>query len=249
MTGNIILADLDDGITQVTLDRAPVNALSSPFLDEFEASLVELAGDPAVRGIVITSPYKVFSAGLDLKEARTFSLDQQKAIVDSLNSSFAALFRFPKPAVVAATGVAIAGGLFFILAADHCVTHANAQFGLAEVRVGATFPVGPLEIARATLPPSALNRLMLSGHPVSATRAREWGFVDDIVEPDDILDGAFKAARELAASPPKTYAAVKAQIRKPALDIIDAAIRDRTDPAQQGWFNDETKAAMQAMIG
>ena len=249
MTDLTNTADQGDGITLMTLNRAPVNAMSAAFLDQIEARLNQLEADNSVRAVVIGSAFKVLSAGLDLKEAQAFSSDDQTAIVDNLNSAFAALFRFPKPLVVAASGSAIAGGLFLVLAADYAVTHSAARFGLAEVRVGADFPIGPLEIARATLPPQALRRLMLSGQPVTANQAVSYGFIDELAKADKILPQAITAARSLAASPPHTYASVKAQIRKPTLDIIEAAIASQTDPARAGWFTDETKAAMKAMIG
>ncbi len=248
MTDNVLHEDLGNGVAVMTLNRAPVNAVNPAFLSEVEARLKRLEDDEAVRVVILASSFKVFSAGLDLKEAQDFSDSDQVAIVDALNSTFAALFRFRKPLVAAASGAAIAGGLFFILCADHAVTHEAAQFGLAEARVGASFPIGPLEIARATLPPTALTRLMLTGRPVSAQKAMEIGFIHEVVEEGAIMEKAETAALELAAVPRKAYAAIKAQMRAPALTIIDQAIANKSDPARNGWFTDETKAAMKSML-
>ena len=63
---------LDKGVVRLILSRAPVNALSSVFLDAFGAVLDELSADSSCRAILITSPFKVLSAGLDLKEASAF---------------------------------------------------------------------------------------------------------------------------------------------------------------------------------
>ena len=152
----------DDGpIRHLVLDAAPVNALRPDRLFGLAEVIEAAEGAAHVRAIVISSAQRVFSAGLDLKVARGFDSDEQAAIVDGLNVGFLRLFACSKPVIVAVNGAAIAGGLFFILSADHRVSSPRAQFGLAEVRVGVDFPVGPMEIARAMLTPNDLRRLMM----------------------------------------------------------------------------------------
>lgn len=237
-----------DGITVLTLDRPPVNALNPDFLAALSAWFDHAAEDSAVRAVVLDSPFKVFSAGLDLAEIRHYDRDGQDALVDALNAAFLGLYAFPKPLVAAVGGAAIAGGLFLALAADHTVAVPGAKLGLAEVRVGATFPVAALEIARAELSPQGLRQLMLTGRPVDAARARELGAVDEIAEPEALLDRACRAASELAAAPPGTFAMIKDQVRAPALGVIRTAVATGSDPARGGWFTDETRAAMAAAL-
>jgi enoyl-CoA hydratase/carnithine racemase len=165
-----------------------------------------------------------------------------------LNNTFAKLYGFPKPVVAAVNGSALAGGLFFVLAADHSVAREGIKLGLTEIRVGVTFPVGPLEIARDTLPHGAFRHLLLSGQPVEASRAVELGIVDEVTPLDSLMTRAESVARQFAALPPRTFAAVKAQMRAPALRIINSAIEAKSDPARASWFSDETIPAMKAML-
>lgn len=241
--------DHGDGVIELSLNRAPVNALSADFLMSFAEMLDDLATAQAVHALVLTSPFKVFSAGLDLKEAQHFDVAQQHAIVEGLNVGFLRLFAFPKPVVAAVEGAAIAGGLFFVLASDYRVAGPRAQFGLAEVRVGADFPVGPLEIARATLDPNDLRRLMLTGRPVDADAAARSGIVDELVAQDEVVARAIEMARDLACNPRATYAAVKRQIRGAVIERIELAMADGANAPDGGWFNDETRGAMRQMIG
>ncbi len=245
----LLRQDLGQGICRVTLNRAPVNALNSEFLMDFADLLAALAADDTVRAVILASSFKTFSAGLDLKLAQHFDLPQQQAIVRALNTAFAQQFAFPKPIIAAVNGPAIAGGLFYVLASDWRIATPAASFGLAEVRVGADFPVGPLEIARATLDPNDLRRLMLGGQPISAETACKRGIIDALVAPEDLAQQAEAQARIYADLPPKTFAAVKAQIRGPALAIISQAIASGRNAPSEGWFNQETVAAMRAMIG
>ncbi|MFK7753133.1 MAG: enoyl-CoA hydratase/isomerase family protein [Sedimentitalea sp.] len=237
------------GVVQLELSRAPVNALSAQMLMSLAQRLDDMASDTNVRGVVLSSAFKVFSAGLDLKEAQDFDLEQQHAIVRGLNEGFLALFRFPKPVVVAIDGAAIAGGLFFVLASDYRIATSRAQLGLAEVRVGADFPVGPLEIARDTLDPNALRRLMLTGQPMKADQALTAGILDELCDASDLKERATKAAHTMAKSPQGTFASVKQQIRGSTITRIEAAIAAGANAPEGGWFTSETRAAMQRMVG
>ncbi|MFC3118077.1 enoyl-CoA hydratase/isomerase family protein [Jhaorihella thermophila] len=247
--GWLVRRDHGDGVIELQLNREPVNALSAAFLMDFAGEIGRLGQDDAVRAIVISSALKVYSAGLDLKEARTFDIPQQHAIVEGLNVGFLAEFSCPQ-----------AGGgrggrrghcrraVFFVLAADFRVGNDRAQQGLAEVRVGATFPAGPMEIARATLDANLLRRMMLTGQPIDAGTAHRRGVLDELVEGDP-LPRALEEARALAQLPPRTYAAVKRQIRGDTIALIERQMAGGANAPEGGWFNEETRDAMRRMIG
>ncbi|APG46995.1 enoyl-CoA hydratase/isomerase family protein [Phaeobacter porticola] len=237
-----------DGILEIQLARAPVNALSPAFLMDFASTIKELGEDPDIRAVLLTSAFKVFSAGLDLKAAREFDLSGQQAAVQGLNEAFLALYAFPKPVVAAVNGAAIAGGLFFVLCSDVRVAQVKSKFGLAEVQAGVDFPVAPLEIARATLNPNIQRRLMLTGQNIGPIAARNFNIVDIIADDaEDLLGYSLKEARTLAALPPKAYAAIKHQLRGETIARIRAAMTSETVP--KAWFTDETIPAMTKAIG
>mmetsp|Transcript_22697 Transcript_22697/g.37365 ORF Transcript_22697/g.37365 Transcript_22697/m.37365 type:complete len:311 (+) Transcript_22697:4224-5156(+) len=235
----------DDGhVRHLVLDAPPVNALRPDRLMGLAEVIGAAEENANVRAIVVQSALRVFSAGLDLKVARDFDEDDQARIVEGLNVAFLRLFACPKPVIVVTGGAAIAGGLFFVLAADHRIATPRASFGLAEVRVGVDFPVGPMEIARAMLAPNDLRRLMMRGQPIGASTALACGLVDEVVDPADLAQAATRAAHEFAAIPPTAYASVKQQIRGDTIARIEAEMgKDRGS-----WFTAETRAAMTAML-
>jgi enoyl-CoA hydratase len=232
------------GVVELSMNNGPVNTLTSDALFGLRDCIEQLSNDQTVRAIVLSSPFKVLSAGLNIKEARTFDSAQQGAIVRGLNEGFLALYACPKPVICAINGTAIAGGLFFVLTADHRISAPMAKFGLAEVRVGVDFPMGPLEIAKATLSKNDARRLMLRGQSVDAETAQNMGIVDMIVAVEDVLPQALKDAAEFAQIPAKAYASVKHQLRG---DVI-AKIRS-APPSMNDWFTDETSPAMSKMLG
>ena len=117
-TSDIIQSEHAGGVVCLTLNNGPVNALSADGLMQFAGRIKALEADDAVRAIALASPFKVFSAGVNLKQAQGFDLAAQHAIVKGLNEGFLALFECAKPTVVAVNGAAIAGGLFYVLASD-----------------------------------------------------------------------------------------------------------------------------------
>ncbi len=239
---------LGDRVLRMTLNRPPANALTVEFLGALDGRLRDLAHEGNVRALLITGAGRALSAGLDLKQAPGFTRAQQTAMVDGLNRVFANLYAFPKPVITAVNGPAIAGGLFFVLAADYRIAAPGALFGLTEVRIGARFPVSPLEIARAELAPAAARRILLGGRNVEAQNALATGLIDEIAAPDGLLARSEAVAHDYAAIPPKAFAGVKAQLRAPALATMNAAIANKTDPTRDGWYTDETPDAMRALF-
>ena len=248
MTDNLTRIDHDAGIAQLVLERPPVNALNPEFLKEISDRLAEIESDSGVRAVVINSGLAVFSAGMDLKEAQDFTVSEQTDVVDGLNETFCRLYGVKKPVIVAINGAAIAGGLFFALAADYAVARQGAKFGLTEVRVGVEFPAGPLQVASAELTPQACRRLMLGGRNLDAETARNLGILDEVVDPEALMDRAMEVARDYASIPAVAYAGIKAQLRSRTLGIIKDTIESQSDPARNGWFTDETRDAMTTLM-
>lgn len=237
-----------DGITTLTLQRAPVNALSPDFLEALESTFTALVADSACKALVIQSAFKVFSAGMDLAEATGFSAAEEERTARAFTNTFRALYALPKPSVCAVGGAAIAGGFFFPAACDFCISSPAANFGLAEVKVGATLPVGPLEIARAELTPAGFRRLLLSGDPVKAEEAMAIGLVDQIVASEELAAESLAKANSLAALPAAAYAQTKADLRAPALAAIDNAVAGGAHAPGKSWFLPDTREHMRAMM-
>ena len=78
----------NDGVMLVTMRNAPVNAFNPKSLGELKALFVKLASDEATKAVVLASDLKVFSAGLNLKEAQHYDLAAQQAIVDGFHKTF-----------------------------------------------------------------------------------------------------------------------------------------------------------------
>jgi len=219
--------DTHDGIAVVTLNRAPVNALNTAFLGQLGEALESLEENPEARAVVITGAGKAFSAGLDLKEVPSYTVEEQRAMIRTLGTTLGRLYGFPRPTVAAINGHAIAGGLILALATDRRLAASDPgrepQLGLTEVKVGIPFPAAPLALVRAELTPATARILTLGGELHSASAALGLGLVDELHPAAELLDRARETARALAELPAATYARIKAQLRQPALEAIEKA--------------------------
>lgn len=239
----------NNGIAVVTLANPPMNAIDAALLEKLAGLFEGLAADRAIRAAVITADGRAFSAGLNLKTAPGLDRAGQRRLVDALNDGFGTLYAWPKPLVAAVNGHAIAGGLILALCADwRIVADVAMQISLAEVRVGVTYPVAALQIARAELAPPAARRLILLGETVDAAAAEALAIVDERVPAETLLARAIARAERHAGLPPQAFAIIKRELRAAELERIAAARAGQGEPRLAEWLGDEMRCASAAVL-
>jgi len=249
MNTTIRLSRRSDGIAVVTLARPPMNAMDAGLLEELAALFEDLEADGDVRAAVITGEGRAFSAGLDLKTVPDLDLAGRRRLVDALNASFGTLYGWPKPLVAAVNGHAIAGGLVLALCADwRVVADVPLQAALAEIRVGVTFPVAALDVARGELAPAAARRLVLLGETLDAAGAEALAVFDERVPPAALIERAVARAQAYMALPPQAFATTKRELRAPQLARIASARAGLGEPRRDVWLGEEMRQASASVL-
>jgi enoyl-CoA hydratase len=227
-------------VTILRLARGRGNALNLDLLAALLEALDRLDHGPARAG-VMTGQGSVFGAGVDLLALVEGGADYVRRFLPLLQQVFERLATFPKPLVAAVNGHAIAGGAILMLACDQrLLARGTARVGLTEVRVGVVFPAWALEIARFATPPQQFSTLVCTGRTWQPEEALARGLVDELVEPELLLDRACAVAEEMAAIPTVAFSATKRAVRLP---MIEAARRQAalTDEAVlEHWCSPET---------
>jgi len=175
-TGNatgILLTETADRVRTITLNRpAARNALSSALRREFFAALRDAESDDAVDVVIVTGADPVFCAGLDLKElGDTTELPDISPKWPPMST----------PVIGAINGAAVTGGVELALYCDILIASERARFADTHARVG-LLPTWGLSVR---LPQKVgvgmARRMSLTGDYLSATEAKDYGLVDDIL--------------------------------------------------------------------
>ncbi len=208
-----VLYSSSDRIGVITLNRPEArNAVNREMSLGLEAAVDQLEDDPEVWvGVLCANtadqPNPVFCAGADLKVVRATG---SAATLDTERGGFGGfVFRErTKPIVVAVDGLATAGGLEIVLAADVVVATSRSTFGLAEVRHNLIAAAGGLfRLPRAIGRAPAMDAI-LTGEPIDARRAFDLGLVSRLVESGtevpgkEVLDEALSVARQIVSAAP-----------------------------------------------
>lgn len=200
MTYDTIFARVEDQIGIIQLNRPEaLNALNDHLLGELADALKHFLQDEEVLCIIIAGDEKSFCAGADLKE---MVAREPMDMVDRYTSSIFGLLRqCPKPTIAAVSGYCFAGGCELALACDMIVASKSAQFGQPEINVGIMPGAGGTQRWTRTVGKARAMEIMLTGAPIDAQKALEWGIVNRVVPFNELLSEAKKLAATIAAKP------------------------------------------------
>jgi len=205
-----VLVERRGNVMVITINRPDArNAVNSAVSIGVGEALEEAQHDPEVRAVVVTGAGdKSFCAGADLKAiARRENLQHP----DHGEWGFAGYVHhfIDKPTIAAVNGTALGGGTELALASDLVVAHERAQFGLPEVKRGLLAAAGGVFRIVEQLPRKVAMELLLTGEPLTASDAFEWGLVNQVVKEGSVLDAALEMAARVTVNAPLSVQASK----------------------------------------
>lgn len=215
---------LNESVATIMLDDGKVNVLGPAMQAAINEALDRAEKDKA-KAVVLAGNQRVFSGGFDLA---VFQSGDATAALGMLAGGFELSVRcltFPKPVIMAATGPAIAMGSFLLLSGDHRVGAPKTRCQAIEVALGMTIPISAIEILRARLTPAAFQRGTAMAATFAGDEAIAGGWLDEIVEADQVLARAQQIAAEAASTlHAGAHLATKLKARESALKAIRAGI-------------------------
>lgn len=199
-----------DGIFEVTLDRPKANAIDVATSRALYQAFHEFESDPQLRvAILIGGGIRFFSAGWDLKAAA----EGEAVDADHGPGGFAGLTEYhhrSKPVIAAVNGLAVGGGFELALACDLIVASETAEFFLPEVTLGIVADSGGVLRLPKRLPRAIATQMLLTGERLTAARALQFGLVNQIAPPVDLMDSARVLAARICEAAPLAIAATRA---------------------------------------
>ncbi|NDK88017.1 enoyl-CoA hydratase [Gordonia desulfuricans] len=181
------------------------NPLSSETMRAITAALRGFADDTAVRVVIIRALGPAFSAGHDLGELVDRTLEDEQAVFDTCVEMMTAVHDLDKPVIAEVSGMAFAAGCQLVATCDLAVASSAATFSTPGVRIGLFCSTPMVAVTRAIGRKRAM-KMLLTGDPIDAATAADWGLVNDVVDPDDLEGTVRDLALSIAGSSAATLA-------------------------------------------
>jgi enoyl-CoA hydratase/carnithine racemase len=205
-----LLREDREGICTLTLNRpAQMNLLTGEMLSALQDALDSIQKDRNVRVVILAAAGKGFCAGHDLKEIRALA-EQPKiaALFAQCGRMMVTISRLPQPVIAKVQGAAAAAGCQLVAQCDLAVAADTAKFVTSGVSWGFFCSTPGVAIGRNLQRKHAME-MLLTGEPISAARALEWGLVNRVVPPGELDAAVHQLATTIASKPPSTVAAGK----------------------------------------
>ncbi len=201
-----ILVERDGPITTITLNRPERrNALATDLMLELTDALKATGRDTQTQVVILAANGPAFSAGHDLRELVDGDINAYRHVFEVCNELMAAIQAIPQPVIARVHQLATAAGCQLVATCDLAVAAEEARFATPGVKIGLFCTTPMVALSRAIGRKRAL-RMLLTGQPISAETAEEWGLVNMVVPADQLAAATQALALSITTASPLTVA-------------------------------------------
>lgn len=174
----------------ITINRPDkLNALNKNVIEELSAAVKDVYNNPEIKSAIITgSGPKAFVAGADISEFTALDAAGGKALAEKGQTNlFNKIENSPKPIIAAVNGFALGGGCELAMACHFRIASNNAKFGQPEVNLGLIPGYGGTQRLTQLIGKGRAMEMILTGKMIDANTALQYGLVNDVTTPEDLL--------------------------------------------------------------
>lgn len=219
-------------ICRVLLNRPEkLNALNTGIMEEVEAVSRSFLDDEETRVVVFMGEGKHFCAGADLRQ----KVGGDDSMVARRRKSglgarmIRAITEIQQVTIAAVHGAALGGGACIPTACDFRIGSEDSYCGYPEVNLGINLMWQSLPLCVRLIGPARAKRMIMLGQNESAETLLEWGFLDQVVARDALLDAAMAMAKQYARQPPVAVQMIKQSINAVSSALDQAVMHMDTD--------------------
>ena len=241
---------LEGGIARITLNRPDrLNSFTAHMHEELRGALDQAE---VARVVILTGAGRAFCAGQDLNDravaADDHPVDLGVTVETGWNPLFKRLAAMPQPVIARVNGVAAGAGANIALACDIVVAARSAKFIQSFSAIGLIPDSGGSWILPRLVGHARAMGLALTGEPLPAEKAEEWGLIWKCVD-DDALDSEVDAlAGKLAALPPLGLSAIKSIIRSTWDRTLDQELQMQRKEMRRLGFTEDYREGVAAFL-
>ena len=247
---SMVLSERRGSIAILTLNNPErYNALGGSLLNDLNAALDEVLGEPRARAVVLTGAGKGFCSGAQFG-GDTFDAGEGVAerMRGSINPVIEKMRNLPIPVVVAMNGAAAGAGVGIALAGDIVIAARSARFILSFVRLGAALDGGTSLFLQRSIGAARARALALLGEPLAAETAAQWGLIWKAVDDADLLNEAMAVAQRLADGPPVSLGLIKGQIEAAWNSSLATTLDDEASSQARAFVTGDLREGAAAFV-
>jgi len=197
-TSPYILVTREDSVAVITLNRPERrNALSLALMRELIGAFDAIGRGRETRAVILAAAGKVFCAGHDLSEMGGRDIGGYREIFDVCSQLMLKIQAIPQPVIAEVQGVATAAGCQLVAACDLAIAAEEVWFATPGVKIGLFCTTPMVALTRAIGRKRALH-MLLTGEPVDARTAAEWGLINDVAPAGELAAATRKLAAKVA---------------------------------------------------
>ena len=242
---SLITTENRDGVLFLGFNRPDKkNAITLDMYRAITAALKAAQADDTVRVVLVHGSPDTFTSGNDLADFLSEPMDDKSPIPAFLE----ALSHFEKPIVAAVIGPAIGIGTTMLLHCDLVYADTTAKLAVPFINLGAVPEGGSSSLMPRIMGNVRAAELLMLGETFNGQKAKEYGLVNDVVEPGKLMETATAAARKLAQRPPAALRITKSLLKRWNRDTLDKVIPTELELFAQQLRSPEAKEAMTAFF-
>jgi enoyl-CoA hydratase len=214
---------LIDSVAQICIDDGKANALNHEFIDAMNESLDK--AEQEAKAVIIIGREGMFSAGFDLK-ALAKGGQQATDLLEKGMVLATRIYGFPLPVIAACEGHAIGMGAFILMASDNRIG-ANTEYtvNLPETAIGMPFTPVLMSLIKDRIVNTQQTIAVIQSKKYTPAQAVDAGFLDQLVEKDQLQQSAMDLAQELIKLPKAFYKANKLDLRGDRLKVMKDSLK------------------------
>jgi enoyl-CoA hydratase / 3-hydroxyacyl-CoA dehydrogenase len=203
----------------VWLDSPPANSISPQFVEDLERIWEHVKAGGEVRALILASANpQIFCAGADIKAFTQMDEATGTKFVDRGHALLRDFARSGIATIAAVNAIAYGGGCELAMACDVRIAAESALFGQPEINLGIIPGLGGTQRLPRLVGTNKALEMNLTGDPVPAGDAYDFGLVNRVVPDHELIDTALAWARKLAGQAPLSIARIKELSSDPTLD-------------------------------
>ena len=197
-----------DGIAVATFERPPGNAFSYDAYRELAKLSRQVQDSESIRVLIFTgSPRsRAWVGGADLQELMACDQQTRRDRYALINQTLPQFYQLDRPVIAAINGAAVGVGTSIAAMCDIRVASSKAFFAKPEIDRGLVGG-GGTQFLRLGVPAGLVREMIYTARRVGAEEMKAAGFVDHVVEPEQVMEKAMEIAQLIAS---KSLPALKA---------------------------------------